>query len=148
MSDYRLGMGTLDTATITGSASYIVADFAHVSGIASWEVGEDGIVTPYSRRVRTLNGFIKTVGKLQTTWRFSNLNNRMFRYLAYDLAGGDYSPLVTIYTRNRTIDNASVWVAINCTMILPEFNADGLQPHNGLYFAPVEVKFINGVYAG
>lgn len=147
MSDYRLGMGTLTSATITGSASYIVADFAHVSGIGSWEVAEDGIVTPYTRRVRTLNGFVHTVGKLQTTWRFSNLNNRMFRYLAYDLALGNYSPLVTIYTRNRTIDNASVWVAINCTMVLPEFTFDGLQPHIGLYFAPVEVKFINGSYA-
>ena len=147
MSDYRLGMGTLSEATITGSASYIVADFAHASGIASWEVGENGIVSPNAHTVRTLGGFIKRVGLLNTTWRFSNLNNRMFRYLAYDLAVDDPSPLVTIYTRNRTIDNSDIWVSINCTMILPEFTGEGLNPHNGLYFAPVEVKFINGVYS-
>lgn len=144
---YRLKMGTVTIANIQADANAIVEDFPHRSGIASWQVAEDGLVKTYERTIRSLNGRIVRVGGFSTVWRFANLNNRMLRYLFYDLAASDPSPLVTIQTRNRTINDADVWTVINARMVLPEIDLDGLNPRAGTYFSPVEVRFVNGSYA-
>lgn len=146
---WRLGAGTLTTAALAASSTYLITSWSGQTAACPWLVAADYLVTPYVERETTLSNFDKAQGKLNFTWRFAKLNDVMFDYLVNTVFGGAYTAVVTVKTRNRFFDDvvANQWQTYNGIGRLPDFRLAGVNARQWTFYSPFEVQFYDCVTA-